>query len=205
MFILLTSLTGCGKFDSSAYIQAMLDSIYKNEHEEYASMTHRTMGTLKENYEEGINAEIETLISYMNIADYSSYVNETTRQNARDLFKSIYKQASYTVGEADEKGNVTIKIDPIDIYTVCKDELSSYNKSFYKRNDRGEFAKVDDEEFYSSYIQGAVDILKSHANKITYEAPVSVPVRVKPNSQAVYSIKESAFLEIDQNIIRYIE
>ena len=200
----VTMLGGCTKFDCSGYIQAMLDSIYKGDHAAYAKLTKLSEERLAENYEEGINAEIETLISYMNISESSSYVNEATRSNAREMFKKIYQYANYTVGEADAKGNVTVTIQPINIYQLAQDELMTYNNDFYTRNDNGEFASMEDEEFYSTYIQGAIDILNKYVDQIGYGAPQDVTVRVKANSQNVYSIKDSEFLELDKYIINYV-
>lgn len=204
MFVVLTfTLTGCTHFDCSGYIQAMLDSIYKGDHAAYARLTKLSEDRLAENYEEGINAEIETLISYMNIAENSSFVNENVRGNARDMFKRIYRHASYSVGEADKKGNVTVAIQPINIFQLAGSELMTYNNDFYTRNDKGEFASMDDEAFYSAYIQGVIDILNKYVDQIGYNETQNVTVRVKANSQNVYSIKDTEFLELDKYIIDY--
>lgn len=198
-------LSGCTKFDCSGYIQAMLDSIYKGDHAAYAKLTKLSEERLAENYEEGINAEIETLISYMSISENSSFVNESTRSNAREMFKKIYQYASYSVGEADNKGNVTVTIQPINIYQLAQNELMDYNNDFYTRNNSGEFADMGDEEFYSTYIQGAIDILNKYVDQIGYGDPQTVTVRVKANSQNVYSIKDEEFLELDKYIINYAQ
>ncbi len=203
IFILAAFLTGCSKFDCSGYIQAMLDSIYKGNHEAYADITHVSESDLALNYEEGINAEIEALISYMNIAEYSSFVNEDTRENARNMFKNIYQHADYTVGEADESGFVTVTIRPIDIYQLADADLTEYNSTFYARNENGEFAAMDDETFYSSYIQGAIDILSSYLDQIGYTAPRDVTVHVIADENHVYSITEDEILQLDRYIIDY--
>jgi len=205
LMLFTTTLTACTRFDCAGYIQAMLDSIYKGNHEAYATLTRLSEDRLAENYEEGINAEIETLISYMNIDDYSSFVNEATRSNARDMFKRIYQYASYTVGEADKKGNVTVTILPVNIFQLARDELTAYNNDFYIRNDNGEFASMEDEAFYSAYIQGVVDILNKYTDQIGYSEPEEVTVCVKANSQNVYSITDTEFLELDKYIINYAQ
>lgn len=203
LMIAVISMTGCAKFDCSGYIQAMLDSLYKGEHTEYARLTKLSEARLQENYEEGINAEIEKLLSYMNVADSSSFVNETTRSNARELFKNIYKNANYSVGEADKKGNVTVTVSPINLFSTAANDLNTYVNDFFNRNDAGEFAEMADEDFYSAYIQGVLDILNRYAGQITYGSPQSVTVRVKANSQNVYSITDDEFLELDACVLDY--
>lgn len=196
-------LTGCTKFDCSKYIQAMMDSMYKGDHKVYADLTNLSEDHLNDNYEEGINAEIEKLLSYMNISDSSSFVNEETRSHARDFFKKVYMSANYMVGQADQKGYVTITIAPIQLFTPAKAELESYVHDFFSRNDAGEFADMADEDFYSLYIQGALDILSRYADQISYGDPKVISVHVTANSQNVYSITDEDFLSIDQFILDY--
>lgn len=205
IFIIAAMLTGCSKFNCSGYIQAMLDSIYKGQHTAYAEMTYIDATELAQNYEEGINAEIEALISYMNIGENSSFVNEDTRSNARELFKKIYHFSNYDVGEADDDGYVTVTIHPINIYQLANEELTIYNKDFYTRNDNGEFATVDDEAFYSTYIQGVINILNKYIDNIGYNAPQNITVHVVADEQNIYSITEDEFLQLDRYIIDYTQ
>ena len=186
MMILLT-LGGCAHFDCSGYIQAMLDSLYKGEH----------------NYQEGINAEIEKFLSYMNISDNASFVDENTRTNLRSFFQKVYQYANYTVAEADKKGNVKITIQPIQIFTPAREALDAYVNDFFARNDAGEFAELSDEAFYSQYIQGALDILNTYANTISYGDAITITVAVTSNEQHVYSITDEAFDSIDEHILDY--
>lgn len=202
MMILLT-LGGCAHFDCSGYIQAMLDSLYKGEHDDYATITKLTSDELDQNYQEGINAEIEKFLSYMNISDNASFVDENTRTNLRSFFQKVYQNANYTVAEADKKGNVKITIQPIQIFTPAKEALDAYVNDFFARNDAGEFAELSDEAFYSQYIQGALDILNTYADTISYGDAITVTVAVTSNEQHVYSITDEAFDSIDENILDY--
>jgi hypothetical protein len=202
MMILLT-LGGCAHFDCSGYIQAMLDSLYKGEHDAYATITKLTSDELEQNYQEGINAEIEKFLSYMNISDNASFVDENTRTNLRSFFQKVYQNANYTVAEADKKGNVKITIQPIQIFTPAKEALDAYVNDFFARNDAGEFAELSDEAFYSQYIQGALDILNTYANTISYGDAITITVAVTSNEQHVYSITDEAFDSIDEHILDY--
>lgn len=196
-------LGGCMRFDRSAYVTAMLDSIYKGQHEEYAAMTKLSEEELEQNYEEGMNAEIEKLLSYMNISNYASFVDEDTRSHIREFFMSVYQYADYTVGDADQMGNINVTITPIEIFAASKDELDAYVEDYFARNDAGEFASLTQEEFYSRYIQGVLDILSTHTDTITYGESKNIIVCVKASNHNVYSITEDELSSIDQAIIDY--
>lgn len=203
LVMMICTLSGCTQFDRAGYIQAMLDSLYKGNHDAYAAMTKLTSDELNQNYQEGINAEIEKFLSYMNISDNASFVDEDTRTNLRSFFQKVYQNADYTVSEADKKGNVTITIRPIQIFTPSREALDAYVNDFFARNDAGEFAELTDEAFYSQYIQGALDILNSYADTISYGDATTVTVTVTSNNQHVYSITDEEFDSIDQNILDY--
>lgn len=203
LMLIIFTLGGCTQFDRSGYIQAMLDSLYKGDHDAYAAMTKLTPDELEENYQEGINAEIEKFLSYMNISDNASFVDENTRTNLRSFFQKIYQSADYTINEADKKGNVTVTIRPIQIFTRSKEEMDAYVNDFFARNDAGEFAELTDEAFYSQYIQGALDILNKYIDNIPYGNETSITVTVTANNQHVYSITDEEFDRIDEAILDY--
>lgn len=202
LLVALTTLTGCAKFDSSKYIESMLDSLYKGQHDAYADITNTSVDQLQINFQDGLNAEIEKLLSYLNISENAANVNEDTRKNARDLFTSLYAAANYTVGQADAQGYVTITIAPINIFALAKEDLTNYVNDFHAGNDAGKFADLTDEEFFSQYVQGVLDILNAKIPELDYGDSQTVTVQVK-NTNNIYSITDDEFLSIDRYIIDY--
>lgn len=195
-------LSACRQFDYSGYIQAMLDSTYKNEHTQYALITKSDKNALVENYNRGISAEIETFLSYMGIHEHADKVSAQTRSAISDMYQKIYRYANYTVSSTSD-GSVTVTISPINIFDLADEELNAYIADFYSRNDNKEFAQLSDEAFYSAYIEGMIDIINKYIPQIGYLDTVSITVHVKPDDNNIYGITSDEFQEIDKYIIDY--
>lgn len=131
MLLCVTLLSGCASFDRSAYVQAALDSLYKGEHTLFSEITKTDVSVLEQNYEEAIDAEMESFLTYMGIADYASYISEKTRSDIRLLIRDVYSHASYSVGSEDENGTVTVRILPIDLYSATNSALTAYMDDFF--------------------------------------------------------------------------
>lgn len=74
---------------------------------------------------------------------------------------------------------------------------------FFEKNDAHEFSELTDEEFYTQYITGIVDILRKSLDDITYTSEVSIPVDIEVTDHNVYSISQQSLDDIDSHIINY--
>lgn len=203
LLLCMTLLSGCASFDRSAYVQAALDSLYKGEHTMFSEITKTDTSILEQNYEDAIDAEMESFLTYMGIADYTSYISEETRNDIRLLIRDVYSHASYSVGSEDENGTVTVRILPIDLYSSTNSALTAYMDDFFEKNDAHEFSELTDEEFYTQYITGIIDILRKSLDDITYTSEVSIPVVIEMADRNVYSISQQSLDDIDSHIINY--
>lgn len=203
VFLLIPAvLSGCARFDKTAYVQASLDSIYKGDHLKLSEITGSDIAALENNYSDGIDAEITSFLNYMGIGDYADKVSDNVKKDISHLLKQIYKHASYSVGSENGDGTIPVKILPISIYSVSGDKITAYMKDFFAKNDNGDFAGLSDEEFYSQYIEGILDIISESLNAISYSNEVTVNVSIIRDG-AAYSISEDSFAELDRHILDY--
>ena len=64
-----TMLVGCGSFDASGYMKALLDNSYKNDSTAFVDQKVGTAEQAKELYDLGIETELNSLISGVTISD----------------------------------------------------------------------------------------------------------------------------------------
>lgn len=195
-------LSGCARFDKTAYVQATLDSIYKGDHLKLSEITGSDIASLEANYSEGINAETASFLNYMGVGDYADKVSGDVKKNIFRLLKQLYKHASYSVGEENEDGTIPVKILPISLYSVSGDKITAYMQDFFAKNDKGDFSDLSDEEFYSQYIQGILNIIGQSLNAISYSNEVTINIRIEQDGTS-YSISEENFAELDRYILDY--
>lgn len=203
IFLIIPSvLSGCARFDKTAYVQAALDSIYKGDHLKFSEITGTDIATLETNYSEAISAETGSFLNYIGIGDYADMVSADVKKEISYLLKQIYKHTSYSVGEQDSSGNIPVKLLPVSLYSLSGDKITAYMQDFFDKNDKGEFASLSDEEFYSRYAKGILDIVSGSLSSISYSNEVTVSVTITRDGTA-YSISPESFAEIDKVILDY--
>lgn len=195
-------LSGCARFDKTAYVQAALDSIYKGDHLKLSEITDTDIATLEDNYKEAIDAETDSFLTYIGIGDYTDKVNADVKKEISYLLRQIYKHTSYSVGQPDSSGNIPVKLLPVSLYSLSGDKITAYMQDFFAKNDKGEFSTLSDEEFYSLYVKGILDIVYDSLNAISYSNEVTIPVTILRDG-AAYSISPESFAEIDKVILDY--
>ena len=129
-------------------------------------------------------------------------VSADVKKEISYLLKQIYKHTSYSVGEQDSSGNIPVKLLPVSLYSLSGDKITAYMQDFFDKNDKGEFASLSDEEFYSRYAKGILDIVSGSLSSISYSNEVTVSVTITRDGTA-YSISPESFAEIDKVILDY--
>jgi len=177
-------------------------SIYKGDHLKFSEITGTDISELENNYINGIDAETASFLNYIGIGDYTDKVSPEVKKEISYLLRQIYKHASYSVGAENNDGQIPVKILPISLYSVSGDKITAYMQDFFAKNDKGDFASLSDEEFYSQYVKGILDIISESMNAIGYSNEVTINVSIERNG-AAYSISEDSFAEIDCHILDY--
>lgn len=202
------SLTGCSSddFDAALLVKGNLDSIYLNSpSEEYLTLCETTKETCTENYEAGIQTEVDYFISFFDFDE--TMMTESTRDRITELYEDIYDHSKYEVGsvtKSDDDYLVSVTIYPIDIFEKMYDE--DYN-DFYLSYEEKYNSGVSAEELEAYWQNGILEMAESHLDSLGYLDPVTLSVQVTPVEETedtiYYSISENDLVTIDENIIDY--
>ena len=89
-------MAGCGSFDASAYVKAVLDNSYKNDSTGYVDQKIATKEEAEKIYNQGLDQEMDAFISGAGIS-----VSDEIKADFRQLFADLYAATDYTVGESE--------------------------------------------------------------------------------------------------------
>ena len=133
--VLALALTACGsislnlgseKSRMEGYVQGYLDLTYLGKlNKDYQTEMELSEEEAQQQYEEGIQVEVEFFESGIGLIDYPT---EEITQRLTELYKEIYSHSDYTVGAATklDSGNyaVEVTVRPIDLMTkVTSDDF----------------------------------------------------------------------------------
>lgn len=192
VFCCVTTLSACSlsditkifsDFDASAYTQAFLDAISKNEFTQYAEITNSTEEDAKKEYESLLDESVNSLLSTIKVSD-------DTRQKVRDMFHAIYSKWNYSVGEAVKNDDKSFTV-PVTVkkLTVFKGVLKETITRFEKRTK--ESTSMDDSAYYDLYYQTFIELVNETLAKNEYGDETVIQVSVSPTSSNsnIYEIK----------------
>ena len=184
--LVTTMLGGCGSFDASGYIKALLDNSYKNDSAAFIEQKVGTEEQAKELYDQGIQTEVDSLISGVNIS-------EELQGEFTTVLQDIYKSVNYTVGEATKQDDnsyvVEIKYQKMKIFAAAMEKFQEGQQAYTDElseqvQNGGEYPSEDEinEKVYTIL----KDALKEASQNVEYEEEASTTVRVELNDK-VYS------------------
>ena len=86
--LMVGMLAGCGqKFDAQAYVKALLDASYKNDSAAFVSTKVGTAEEAAALYEEGIDSELDALLSTFDTFDID--VSDESKAEFRQIVKDL--------------------------------------------------------------------------------------------------------------------
>ena len=196
-------LTGCReRFDCSGYIKSMLDATYKGDFESYALMTKSTLDAIEKDYNSFIEHETDVWLQYCGFSAEDIIPGDLKNQ-VTEFIKTLYKEASYTLKEADKNGNVELTVKPVNIYNAVQKEYDQFNMEFKERNDNYEFSDYSDEDFTRAYLEPVIEIFKKHLTPVPYQEPIVVTIQVLPDDSGRYGISDDDVTTLYSSIINY--
>lgn len=203
ILFMAAALTGCReRFDCSGYVKGMLDATYKGDFENYALTTKSTLGAIEKDYNSFIEHETDVWLQYCGFSA-EDIIPEDIRAQITELIKTLYKDASYSVKEADKNGVVELTIDPINIYNAVKKDYEQFNSQFKERNDNYEFSDYSDEDFTRAYLVPVIDIFKKHSDPVPHQEPIVITIQVAPDDSGRYGISDGDVTTLYNAIINY--
>lgn len=195
-----TMLVGCGSFDASGYIKALLDNSYKNDPTAFVEQKVGTEEQAKELYDLGIETELNSLISGVDLSD--ELKNEFTT-----VLQDVYKSVKYTVGEAEKQEDdsyvVEVKYQKMKVFADAmakfQEGQQAYTDELSEKVQNGEEYPSEDEineQVYTIF----KDAIKEAASNAQYEDEATITVRVElqdkvysPNQDDVEALEYALF------------
>ncbi len=195
-----TMLVGCGSFDASGYMKALLDNSYKNDSTAFVDQKVGTAEQAKELYDLGIETELNSLISGVTISDELKNEFTTTLQD-------VYKSVKYTVGEAEKQDDdsyvVEVKYQKMKVFAPAMEKFQAEQQAYTDElseqvQNGGEYPSEDEisEQVYTML----KDAIKDAAANAEFEDEVSTTVRIElkdkvysPNQDDVEALEYALF------------
>lgn len=195
-----TVLGGCGSFDAGGYIKALLDNSYKNDSTAFVEQKVGTEEQAKELYDLGIETEMKSLISGVNISD-------GLRDEFKTVLQDVYKSVKYSVGEVEKQDDgsyvVEVKYQKMKVFAAAMQAFQEGQQAYTDelseliQND-GEYPSEDEinEKVYTIL----KDSIKNSLAQAEYESEASTTVRVElqdkvysPNQDDVEALEYALF------------
>lgn len=190
-------LAACGNsFDASRYINALLDNSYKNDSTAFVEMKIGTEEEAKALYEQGLQAEIDAMLTDMDIS-------EKQLEGFRTIIGEILGRAKYTVGEAEKQGDgsyvVTVTYEQLNVfvpameayYAVIEQMLTDWTEAALA----GEETPTE-EEMMAQMIDELKVCLEDALANATYDEPVTTTITIELVDK-VYTPREADLLDLE--------
>lgn len=171
--MVMSVLGGCGaSFDAAAYVQALLDNSYKNDSSQLVSMKIATAEEAAEIYEEGIDAEVDAMVSGM-----GESLSAEQEEEYRQVFKDVLAGAKYTVDKAEKQDDgsyiVTVTYEQFNVFEPA---MEQYMNEII--NGSADMMGATEEEAMEWIINLLKDCIADSIKTATYDEPQTATVKV---------------------------
>lgn len=195
-------LSGCGSFDAAAYVKGGLDVLYLGEvSDEYLGLVVDSREDCLAMYEENILNEAENFGKMFYID-----VNSQPDEALVTLYKDIFAQSRYEVGEAEKTASgyaVDVTVYPIDVFRSSYEALDMYDRDFTQQFSEGEYENISGSELQKEYLHGMIEIISGELPNLGYLEPVTVTVHLTLDADGVCHIDDGDYAELHNSIIAY--
>lgn len=196
-------LTGCAmlSFPAEEYVQALCDVYYREEFEDYQTLTGAKEQEVQKDYEEALFVQAQIYMDYFGVDD----LDEETMGQLEQFVQKVYAYADYDVSSVEEKGNdfcVKVEIKPLAFYKLAQKEIESYQEDFRQKTEDGEYLKLEDTAYQSEYVQGLLEVYEQHLEELEYEDKVTCQL-VLQKSGKEYVVLEKDFAKLDEIVVAF--
>lgn len=186
--VAVLSLAGCGKFDASAYVKALMDNSFKNDSTEFVKQKIGTKEEADKLYEEGLDKEITAMTASVDLSD-------ELEQKYRQAFADMFKAAKYTVGEATENkdGSYTVVLK-YQKMNVLQPAITGAMEAI--ANESSGISLESNEEIYGLILEH----LQKAIENVTYEDEQEAEIKVEKKDN-VYTVSAEDLQKIEAYLL----
>lgn len=204
LLVLLSSISGCTRYQVGSYAQAALDARYKQVYTDYMRYSGKTQEGAEAYYEEHLNTLMKTLNQYE--------LSDTLKNSYRELFANIMNQAHYE-SESQEKTDdgvytITFSVEPLKVFEGVEEELQAQSQAYYdaiaETAGSGIVSPTEDQTREAVY-QMLYNILAARMESPEYGETQNVEVHVHVDEMAMFEIPEDDLKSVDNLVINLTE
>ena len=143
VLLLTTLLAGCGINEGKAekYVQANLDLTFQGQTQEAKEILGASDSDLKKVYENGINAFVQDCL--LNGVETENDFSETYGVLIKEIFSSARYQVSGVKKTGSKTCEVTVKYQPVDVFTRFMPKLKEESEKIQADKDAGKYSGSD--------------------------------------------------------------
>ena len=193
------------RFDAGEYVQAVLDTSYKNETDQYVEITGISQEEAEKIFDDNLDA---TMAGFEN-----SEMPENMQPKYRELFGEIARKVSYTIGkpEKQEDGTyiVPVIVKPVtlfsDTYETFQTKAQEYAQEVTDSVMNGAEMPTD-EEMQNQIYQIYYDVLRKRVDSgMLYGGARNVQLHVTKTSSREFTIDQKDMDRLDSMLIESVD
>ncbi len=202
MAICLLLFPSCSQqtFDAAAYVESVMDSVYRGEHEEYCQYAKIEEEEAEEAYREHLKSES---LYFANLVGLTQ--TDRTLYRTMAFYQRVYDASRYEAVSAQRTENgfrVEMKISPLNLFTAHVEDIENRVLAFSQRVQQGEFEGCTQEEIDQAYCDDLLGFLEGKLDDPQWDDPRTITIQLT-EEQGAYFLDEQALLTIDRNLIPY--
>lgn len=194
-------LSGCARIDASMYVQAVLDTSYKGETDQYIKVIGGTKEEAQEIFQKKLNATMKEF--------KTTQLSEELEKQYEILFGNLMKQMNYQVGEAEKekRGRYIVKVivKPVLLFDETYEEFQRRAEEYAKEiteqvTKNGEMPEetVMQQEVYRIYYEVLEEQLEAG---VSYGDSKAVILHVIRQKDGTYEIAKQDLITLDAMLI----
>lgn len=193
------------RFDAGEYVQAVLDTSYKNETDQYVEIT----GTSQEEAEKIFDDNLDATMAGFD----SSEMPEDMQPQYRELFGEIARKVSYTIGEPEKQEDgtyiVPVIVKPVtlfsDTYETFQTKAQEYAQEVTDSVMNGAEMPTD-EEMQNQIYQIYYDVLRERMDSgMLYGGARNAQLHVTKISSREFAIDQEDMDKLDSMLIESVD
>ena len=202
MAICLLLFPSCSQqtFDAAAYVESVMDSVYRGEHEEYCQYAKIEEEEAEEAYREHLKSES---LYFANLVGLTQ--TDRTLYRTMAFYQRVYDASRYEAVSAQRTENgfrVEMKISPLNLFTAQVEDIENRVLAFSQRVQQREFEGCTQEEIDQAYCDDLLGFLEGKLDDPQWDDSRTITIQLTED-QGAYFLDEQALLTIDRNLLPY--